>query len=236
MTTREIIERNLIRIRKRIEVAANSSGRRAEEIRLVAVTKSVGLDQIQSLIDLGVRDFGENRPQAIWERAEHFQSAEVRWHLIGHLQRNKAKRTVPWVSFVHSVDSARIAEELSRIGIETQRPIPALLEVNISGDATKTGLSENDAKEILESAESLTGIQFRGLMGMSSLAGNSADEKREFQHLRELRDAWQLSFGSKLSQNGGALVELSMGMSEDFEVAIEEGSTMVRIGSALFAD
>lgn len=222
---------NVQSIRARIAAAAERAGRRANAVRLIAVTKYVDPPLAQALIEIGERDLGESRPQELWRKVDALGplAAQVRWHFIGHLQRNKLDRTLEHTTLLHSGDSLRLLTAVNDFGQSHTRRIPTLIEVNISGDATKHGFKPTELPALGETLEQLTNIEIRGLMGMSSLEGNQDDARREFASLRELRDqlrtAWPASCG---------LDELSMGMSDDFEAAIEEGSTCVRIGSALF--
>lgn len=219
---------NLAGVRARIADAAQRSGRPAEAITLVAVTKYVPVDVAAALVDAGCNDLGESRPQELWSKAAALADRSVRWHLIGHLQRNKIRRTLPLLHRMHSVDSPRVLsaleEEAGNLGLSAA----VLLEVNISGDATKTGLPPAEIAPLLVAAGSYPHVSIRGLMGMASLTGGLSAAARDFASLRELRDS--------LSPNlppGVSLAELSMGMSDDFEVAIAEGATIIRIGSAL---
>ena len=220
------IAENVVRVRQRIADAARRSGRSADDVTLVAVTKYVSADVASLLVEAGCLDFGESRPQSLWEKAAQLADRPIRWHLIGHLQRNKIHRTLPLVTMLHSVDSPRL---LTAIDEERLPPIPALLEVHISGEPSKHGFAPEEIEPILATAAAYGNVSVRGLMGMASLEGGVAAARREFAALRELRD--------RLRRNcppGVTLDELSMGMSGDFEVAIEEGATIVRIGSALF--
>jgi PLP dependent protein len=235
---------NLAFVRGRIAAAAKRSGRTAGAITLVAVTKYVNAEVARQLLTAGCPDLGENRPQELWAKAEalkDFAAASpaidktlanansVRWHLVGHLQRNKVPHTLPLVSFIHSVDSLRLLDAIDQAAIGLHRRIPVLLEVNISGDAAKHGFRPDEIEPALPSIAALTGVQIRGLMGMASREGDLAQARREFAALRELRDKLL-----RVAPPNLELRELSMGMSGDYEVAIEEGATLVRIGSALF--
>jgi len=217
---------NLAVVRERIAAAATRADRTADSVTLVAVTKHVPLDLIRILVALGCHDLGESRPQELWSKAGEPLGAEVRWHLIGHLQRNKIARTLPLLSLVHSVDSARLLAALDAAAAEAGRSIDVLLEVNISTEASKTGLPPTAVAPLVEQCAQLPHLQVRGLMGMASLGSGEAAARREFARLRALRERLQSDFGIALS-------ELSMGMSGDYEVAIEEGATIVRVGSAL---
>lgn len=220
---------NLARVRETIAAAAARSGRSVDDVTLVAVTKYTTLPITQRLVELGCHDLGESRPQQLWERAAAMTNAAVRWHMIGHLQRNKAERTAAVASLIHSGDSVRLLEALEAAAQQVHRRAPVLIEVNISGDATKHGFQPGELSGLLDTFASYRSLDIRGLMGMASREGDRDEARREFARLRALRD--------ELKQNsppGLAWDELSMGMSGDYDVAIEEGATLVRIGSALF--
>ncbi len=217
---------NVAQIRGRIADAACRSGRPAEAVTLVAVTKYVSADATRRLVEAGCHELGESRPQLLWEKAAALADLPIRWHLIGHLQRNKVHRTLPLVAMIHSMESERL---LAAIDAERLSPVPALLEVNISGDAAKNGLRPDAIEPFLVRAAATRGVSVRGLMGMAGLESDADTARREFASLRELRDRLRGK-----CPPGVTLDELSMGMSGDFEAAIEEGATIVRVGSALF--
>lgn len=222
---------NVQGIRARMADAAARVGRAASDVRLIAVTKYVDPPLAQALVELGELDLGESRPQELWRKIETLGplAAMVRWHFIGHLQRNKLDRTLEHTSLLHSGDSLRLLEAINAFGQSHQRRIATLVEVNISGDATKHGFKPDELSALGERLDQLANIEVRGLMGMSSLEGSADDARREFAALRTLRDQLRSTWPASCD-----LRELSMGMSDDFEAAIEEGSTCVRIGSALF--
>jgi PLP dependent protein len=220
------IAANVAEVRRRIGDAAARSGRTGDAVRLVAVTKYVPADVARLVVEAGCCDLGESRPQQLWERADELAGLPVRWHLIGHLQRNKVRRTLPLVTMLHSADSARL---LAAIDEEHLPPIPVLLEVNISGETAKSGFTPDEIEPFLATAAGYRHVSISGLMGMASLEGGLDVARREFAALRELRDRLRAS-----CPPGVTLDELSMGMSGDFEAAIEEGATIVRVGSALF--
>lgn len=213
----------------RIAAAATQAGRRPEAVRLIAVTKYVDAAVTRMLVDAGCRDLGEARPQQLWDKAATLADLGIRWHLIGHLQRNKVHRTLPLVHLLHSGDSLRLLEELDAEQASQPAALPILLEVNVSGDAAKHGFAIDIVAPLAESLSKLTHLDVRGLMCMAGLEGDVADARREFAALRELRDRLRSEWSGRY-----ALDELSMGMSGDFEAAVAEGSTMVRVGSALF--
>ncbi len=220
----ELAER-LASVRGRIAAACLRAGRDPAGVTLVAVTKTASPRVAALAAELGCGDLGESRPQSLWAKAESLPSA--RWHLIGHLQRNKIDRTIPLVALVHSVDSERVLEALDAFGRKRGMPVPVLLEVNCSGETSKGGFSVIEAMVVGNKAVSLTGVTVRGLMTMAAYADDPESARPTFAMLRELRDALR-------ERTGLPLAELSMGMSNDFEVAVEEGATFVRIGTTLF--
>lgn len=227
----ETIRRNLDSIRQRIAEASVRSGRSVDAVRLIAVTKYVGLDEIRALYAAGCRDFGESRPQDLWQKAEILRDLPLNWHLIGHLQRNKIRRTLPLVSLLHSGDSLAVLEAVNRLGGEIDRRFDVLIEVNISGDETKHGFRAEQVAEALPRIAEMKNVSVKGLMAMASRAGGIAQAREDFENMRVLREQLSEQAVERIS-----LAELSMGMSDDFEAAIEQGSTMVRIGSALFEE
>jgi len=227
----EIIRRNLDSIRRRIAEAAERSGRAADAVRLIAVTKYVGLDEIRALHAAGCRDFGESRPQDLWEKVEMLRDLPLNWHLIGHLQRNKVRRTLPLVSLLHSGDSLAVLEAVNRLGGEIDRHFNVLIEVNISGDENKHGFRAAEVAEALPRIAEMNNVSVKGLMAMASREGGIAQARKDFENVRALRERLVEQDVKRIG-----LSELSMGMSDDFEAAIEQGATMVRIGSALFEE
>jgi PLP dependent protein len=223
------ISENLAHVRERIAAAAARSARPAEAIKLVAVTKYVSATEIRALVQAGCTDLGESRPQQLWQRAEQTTDLSIRWHLIGHLQRNKVQRTLTLVSMIHSADSLRLIKTLDESAAELNRQVPILLEVNTSGEPAKGGFKPNEVEPILSELAGLRHVEIRGLMCMAALEGGPEAARRDFAALRDLRDRLRLNCPGEI-----ILDELSMGMSGDFEVAIEEGATIVRVGSALF--
>jgi PLP dependent protein len=236
------IAENLHRVRERIARAAESAGRKPEEVMLVGVTKYVGAQQAAELAAAGCADLGESRPQEMWAKAATLASepalaggklsATMRWHLVGHLQRNKVQRTLPLVSLIHSVDSERLLAEINearKAQDDSRGPLDVLLEVNTSGEAAKHGLAPDEVEPLIAAAIKFPHVAIRGLMTMAALEGGELVAVRNFAMLHELRD--RLSPGAP---DCVQLDELSMGMSGDFETAIREGATIVRIGSLLW--
>ncbi len=232
-TTKDRVLANYLDVVKRIQTAASRSSRLSTDIQLIGVTKYVDANVARWLVEFGCSNLAESRPQILWEKAASLSDLQVNWHLIGHLQRNKVKRTLPWVATMHSLDSIRILDQIQQETVQRQVPLQLLLEINVSGDPEKTGMLVPQAEKLLEAWTSnlheIPQLSIVGLMGMGSVHGSVDQARRDFASLRNLRDLWAKRYGLQLS-------ELSMGMSEDFEAAIEEGSTMVRIGSVLFAE
>jgi PLP dependent protein len=220
------LRENLSRVRNNIAQAAARSGRPADAVVLVGVTKYVEPPLARLLVEAGVKDLGESRPQELWRKAAALANVLVSWHLIGHLQRNKVKRTVPVANWIHSADSVALLQQIDR---ESVAILDVLLEVNVSGDATKHGFRPNDIEPLLPDILKLQNVNIRGLMTMAALEGGPERARRDFAALREIRDRLNPHFHPLFALN-----ELSMGMSGDYEVAIEEGATIVRVGSALF--
>jgi len=222
---------NVSRVRERIATAARRSGRRVEDVVLVAVSKGVDPSQVLAATGSGVTDFGENRVQEALPKITHvrLQVAEaVRWHLVGHLQRNKARQAVPLFDVIHSVDSVALAIAVDERARQAGRICDVLVQVNVASEPQKFGIAPDAVLTTLQSLIALSGIRVVGLMTIAPQVDHPEVARSVFRRLRELRD--------EAARAGGvsALVHLSMGMSEDFEVAVEEGATMVRIGRAIF--
>lgn len=216
------------RVVEEVAEAAVSAGRSPAAVRIVGVTKYVGAAVTRELVNCGCLDLGEARPQQLVDKAESLSDlTTVRWHLIGSLQRNKARRVVRVAQTVHSIDNLELLGYLDRVAGEEQRKIEGLLEVNISGDDSKHGFTPDSLLTAADSLCDVTNVRIIGLMGMSGLGANASEARRQFALLRNL--------GQRLEQAAGrSLPELSMGMSGDYREAIVEGATMVRIGSSLF--
>lgn len=215
-------------VEARIQKACDRAGRVRSEVTLVAVTKTVSADVARALAGLGVVHLGENRPQELWKKAAELPD-DVRWHLIGHLQRNKIERTLPLVHLIHSVDSVRLLASLEEAAAGRSTPLPFLLEVNASREANKGGFAPEALPGILSQLNSLQNLQLQGLMTMAAFEEDAERCRPTFRELREVRDRLRGELAPVHT-----LQHLSMGMSNDFPVAIEEGATLVRIGTALF--
>jgi pyridoxal phosphate enzyme (YggS family) len=214
-------------VRARIADAARKSGRDPRAVTLVAVIKTVPLESIHEAVRCGLADLGENRVQEARTVVDALGRGAARWHLIGHLQRNKTGHAAGLFDRIHSIDGPEVAAALSRHAVAAGRRLPALVQVNVSGESTKHGVAPEGAGELVRAAASLPGLAVDGLMTMAPYADDAAAARPHFARARALRDAIAREYGV-------ALPVLSMGMSGDYEVAVEEGSTMVRIGTALF--
>jgi hypothetical protein len=197
-------------------------------VRLVAVTKQVMAQTAGILFELGIHDFGENRPQELWRKAAELPGS-VRWHLIGHLQRNKIERTLPLVHTIHAVDSLRLLEALELEAAKINRRVPVLLEINASREAAKQGWQPEDVPALAEPLGHLQHLEVCGLMAMAAYDENPEHCRGTFRGTREILQRLRAKVGGV-----HPLDQLSMGMSNDFEIAIEEGATLVRLGSVLF--
>jgi hypothetical protein len=222
------IAANISTIRQRIVAAAARSQRPTDSIKLLAVTKTVSPLSIGKAIDAGISMFGENYVQEAKEKIAAIEKS-VQWHMIGHLQTNKAKYAVKLFDYIHSVDRIDLARELDKKAGLTGRKINILIEVNVSGEKTKDGIPANDAINLIKNVSQSENLSVRGLMTMAPFLANPEDARPYFSALRNLRDNI-----TREGITGIHMEELSMGMTDDFEVAIEEGATFVRIGRAIF--
>jgi pyridoxal phosphate enzyme (YggS family) len=234
----DLLRETVPRVRARIEAAARAAGRDPADVRLVAVTKGHPLDAVRAALDLGLEDIGENRVEELaLKRAElqprdAFRARGARWHMIGHVQGRKAKEAAALADLVHSVDSEKLAEKLGRAAVEAARTLDVLVQVNTSGEGSKSGFTTEDSAStedaILRIGE-MPGLRVQGLMTMAPLTDDERVQGATFAGLREL--------GERLrSRSARVGAELSMGMTNDLAVAVREGSTMVRIGTALFGE
>lgn len=242
--TKSPLADRLNELRDRVAAACGKAKRDPAEVTLIAVTKSAGPEQIRELLGLGVADLGENRVQQLQQRAAQLNEylarrqkggeadgmpARIRWHMIGHLQRNKVKALLPVVNVIHSVDSLRLAEELDAAAAKLGRRQPVLMQVNASEESQKSGVAVGAAVHLAEQVDSMPNLQIVGLMTMAEHTDEPAVIQRAFARTRELFEEM------KWHKIGGASMRhLSMGMSHDYELAIAEGATMIRVGSALF--
>lgn len=222
---------NLKIVRKKIEQAAAKTGRRSEDLTLLVVTKYITAEVIKQLIDYGIRDLGENRIQDALQKREALSSLaeQARWHFIGSLQTNKARSAVGNFQLIHSLDRSSLAVELNRLGLARQEKIPVLLQVNISGEESKHGLAPQEVIPFYAQIKTMPGLIPSGLMTMAPYTSDPQTTRPVFRELRLLFERIKQEFSP-----GPQWRELSMGMSNDFEIAIEEGATIVRIGNAIF--
>jgi len=236
-------------VRQRVREAAVRGGSNPDRVILVAVTKYAELDQIRELVELGHEDFGENKVQQLVQRAavleEYVHRRQVltssdrdgkqlvspRWHMVGHLQRNKAKKAIEAVRLVHTVDSLRLAEELQSVALKREEPVDVLVQVNCSGEETKTGCPVPAAGALVSQIEEMSLVRVRGLMTMAPHTDDPETARTTFRRCRELFEEISPSMPS-----AERFSILSMGMSGDYEIALEEGANIVRIGSAIFGE
>lgn len=218
--------RALRSVRERIERACARAGRDPEAVALVAVSKTVPASRVRELLESGQLLFGESRVQEALEKIP-LVGGGSRWHLVGHLQRNKARHAVGSFELIHSVDDLALAQELDRRAAGRGIVQPVLVQVNLSREATKSGVDDEGALPLLEAVRSLAGLKLRGLMTIPPPSEDPETSRPWFAALRDLRDRAE-------SRLGTGLPELSMGMTDDFEIAVEEGATLVRVGRALF--
>ncbi len=221
----ETIRDRLLRVQDRIGAAASRVGRDASSVTLVAVSKAMPVDVIREAVEAGVTLFGENRVQEARDKIAVLPG-NATWHLVGHLQSNKAKLAVQLFELIHSLDSLKLAQVLDRHGQELAKPVRCLIEVNLGGEESKSGITEDGVRPLLEAAAGLRHLQIEGLMALPPFLPDPEQLRPYFRRLRTLRD--------KLQDEGFPLAELSMGMTHDFEVAVEEGASLVRIGTAIF--
>jgi len=223
------ISQNLERVQARMAEAAERAGRCAEDVGLVAVTKYRDLSEINQLIAAGHSVMGENRVQELAQKIEHYAAEAIDWHLIGHLQTNKVKKIAGRCVLIHSVDSLRLVEALQREAERTGATVDILLQVNVSGEESKFGLSPDGLAGIVQGLRACDLVRCRGLMTMAPFEAEPEETRPVFRGLLEIRDRLRDEGHEHLD-----LRHLSMGMTNDFEVAIEEGATLVRVGTALF--
>ena len=221
-----MIAENVGHIRHRMARACSRAGRKPENVCLIAVAKTFPAEAIQEVVTAGIRDIGENYVQELLAKREALPDPEIRWHFVGHLQSNKVKNIVSWVHAIHTIDSARLGEQVSKRAGENNHRTDILVEVNTSGESTKFGVTPDEAVPLAKSLLELPNVRLLGLMTIGPLQPDPEASRPAFRRLRLLGDA--------LKEQGIPLEHLSMGMTNDFEVAIEEGATMIRIGTAIF--
>jgi pyridoxal phosphate enzyme (YggS family) len=230
MMTPEQLQANIERVRAAIEQSAARAGRDPAGVTLVAVSKTMPVELVQVAYNLGVTDFGENRVQEALPKIEAFHPRDLRWHMIGHVQSNKAKRVAGSFALVQSVDSLHLAEALNRHAGEEGIRLPVLLQVNVAGEASKEGVSPDEVLELARQMVALPSLSVEGLMTIAPLVENPEDARLVFRQLRLLRERLRDEAPQSAWQH------LSMGMTGDYRIAIEEGATIVRVGRAIFGE
>ncbi len=224
------IRENVQFVRNKIAEACRRSGRKSEEIELVAITKTVDVEQINEAIEAGIRVVGENRVQEAWRKFQEVGKG-VHWHIVGHLQTNKVKRVLQFADMIHSVDSVYLAREIQTQAEKLDRTIEILIQVNTSGEESKFGFEPEVTIGAIEEISAFSNLEIKGLMTIGAFLPNPEDVRPCFKLLRDLKDRVN---EHKIA--GFEIGTLSMGMTNDYEVAIEEGSTMVRVGTAIFGE
>lgn len=219
---------NLKEVEAKIEAACKRAGRDRSEVTLIAVSKTKPVEMLEEAYGTGIREFGENKVQEMMDKYE-VMPKDIHWHMIGHLQRNKVKYLMGKAALIHSVDSLRLAEEISAQSVKHEVTTDILIEVNIAGEETKFGTDREEAIALVEAAAKLPNINICGLMTIAPFVENSEDNRKYFQQIRQL----SVDIKEKNIDNVDMRI-LSMGMTGDYEVAIEEGATMVRVGTGIF--
>ncbi len=223
------IAKNIKVVQNRVALACEKARRDLNEIQLIAVSKTVELDQIQEAIDAGLTNFGESRVQDAWRKYQALGN-KVHWHMIGHLQTNKAKRALQFSDYLHSVDSTRLADELQIQAEKQKKTLNIFVQVNTSGEDTKFGFAPQETLDSVQKISEYGNLNIKGLM---TIGAYSADEQKVRQCFKQLREL-QLRLNERIANL--ELTELSMGMTNDFEIAIEEGATMIRVGRLIFGE
>ncbi len=232
------VKENLAQIEARIQAACDRSGRDRKDVLLIAVSKTKPAAMIREAIEAGIRDFGENKVQELCEKYEEIHGTDengneihppMNWHLIGHLQRNKVKYIVDKACLIHSVDSMRLAEEIQKEAVKKDCQVNVLVEVNIGEEETKSGVAKEEAAQLVKEISALDRVHIKGLMAIAPPADDPEESRIYFRQMARLREEIR-----QMELPGVEMKELSMGMTGDFEVAIEEGATMIRVGTAIF--
>ncbi len=225
-----MLKENLTAVEERIKEACIRSGRSVDEVKLIAVSKTKPVPMLQEVYDAGMRDFGENKPQEIRDKYPQLPE-DIRWHMIGNLQKNKIKYVIERACMIHSVDSVSLAEAVSQEAAKRGKIMPVLVEVNIAGELTKGGLMPEDTEAFIREISVFPNIRIEGLMTVAPFTDDAEENRKHFQVLRKLL----VDINGKNIDNV-TMHELSMGMTGDYEVAIEEGATMVRVGTGIFGE
>ncbi|HET7214914.1 MAG TPA: YggS family pyridoxal phosphate-dependent enzyme [Terriglobia bacterium] len=225
------VAENVGRVQQRVHDACRRAGRTDKDVRLIAVSKTKPAEAIRQAYAAGLREFGENRVQEAAAKRKELEDLDAAWHLIGHLQSNKARQAVQLFDCIHSVDSLPLAERIDRAAAELGRRLPVLIEVHLGEEASKFGVEETDLLQLAEKIGALPSLELRGLMTLPPFFDNPEDVRPFFRRLRQLAERIEARNLPAVSMR-----ELSIGMSHDFEIAIEEGATIVRVGTAIFGE
>lgn len=225
-----MLTENVIEVEKNIQAACDRAGRSREEVRLIAVSKTKPVSDIEEVLTTGILDYGENKVQELSDKYDVLPK-NIRWHMIGHLQRNKVKYLIGKTVLIHSVDSLRLAEQIEHEAAKADTIMNVLIEVNVAGEESKFGTTCNEAIELVRAVAALNHVKIKGLMTIAPFTDNPGDNRIYFKKLKQL----SVDIKSKNIDNVD-MDELSMGMTGDYEVAIEEGATMVRVGTGIFGE
>ena len=225
-----MVRENMEDVKERIRVACGRAGRPQNDVTLIAVSKTKPLELVREAYEAGARDFGENKVQDLLDRIDALPS-DIRWHMIGHLQRNKVKYIIGKVAMIHSVDSLRLAEEIGRESVKHQVDTDILIEVNVAGEESKFGVSVEEAPQLVEDISRMPAVHVRGLMTIAPFVENAEENRQYFRKLKQL----SVDIERKNIDNVN-MTALSMGMTGDYSVAIEEGATCVRVGTGIFGE
>ena len=225
-----MLKDNLKNVEERVQEACDRAGRKREEVTLIAVSKTKPIEMLQEIYDENIRDFGENKVQELCDKIEKMPK-DIKWHMIGHLQRNKVKYIVDKVYLIHSVDSLRLAEEISREAVKKQVEVNILIEVNVAQEESKFGTTVEETATLIREIATLPGIHIRGLMTIAPFVEDPEENRGYFQKLRQLA----VDIGNKNIDNISMNI-LSMGMTGDYMVATQEGATIVRVGTGIFGE
>lgn len=226
-----MISENITVLQNRLHAICSRAGRNQDDITLVAVAKTFAADSVQTAYDLGLRDFGENYVQELTAKRSRLADLPVRWHFVGHLQSNKVKYIVDFIHLIHSVDNMRLAQEINKRAEVSGRRVDVLVEVHTTDEAAKSGVPPEKTLDLIKDISLLPNVRVRGLMTMGPFSEDPNDSRPSFQKVRGLMEEV-----NRLGIGEARLKELSMGMTHDFEVAIEEGATILRIGTAIFGE
>ncbi len=224
------IEKNVDKILQNIKKACDSSNRNEDDITLIAVTKTVDVDVMSEARKLDLKNFGENKPQELVRKFEFFDK-ETRWHMIGHLQRNKVKYIIDKVELIHSLDNVKLAEEIQKQSVKHDKVADVLIEINIGNEISKHGISPEELFDFVDKVKGLKNLRIKGLMTVAPYMTDSEDVRPFMKKMKSLFDELKEMKGDNIDVD-----TLSMGMSNDYKIAIEEGSTMLRIGSSIFGE